>query len=89
MSVTRSDEGGIILSDAEQRAVVHVIAYNAITRGIEYGYENVPEMAENTWDAVADDLGLIADKHLERAYDIADAAGFDIDELMYALEGGG
>lgn len=82
MSVTRSAEGGIILSDAEQRAVVHVIAYRAIKRGIEYGYENVPEMVGDMWDAAADDLGLTADKHLTRAYAIAEIAGFDLDELM-------
>lgn len=84
--IRRSDEGGVILSDDEQHAVVAILISNAIERSIEHGWGNdVPEMAEDVWDSVADDLGLRADTYLTYAHNIAEVAGFDLDDLMTAL----
>ena len=84
--IRRSDEGGIILSDDEQRAVVAYLICNAIERSIEHGWENhVPEMAEGVWDSVADDMGCRADAYLTDAHSTAEAAGFDLEDLMTAL----
>ena len=84
--IRRSDEGGVILSDDEQRAVVALLVHNAIERSIEHGWENdVPQMAEGVWDSVADDISLRADTYLTYAHSIAEAASFDLEDLMTAL----
>ena len=84
--IRRSDEGGVNLSDDEQRSVVAILISNAIERSIEHGWGNsVPEMAEGVWDSVADVLGLVADEHSMQAHGIAKVAGFDLDDLMTAL----
>ena len=84
--IRRSEEGGIILSDDEQRAVVACLIYEAIEQFLDEGRPgSVPQMAEGAWDSVADDLGLAADAHLSNAHSIADAFRFDLDDLMAAL----
>ena len=84
--IRRSDEGGVILSNDEQRAVVLVLISNAIERSIEHGWGNdVPGMAEDVWDSVADDLTIAAEIRLNAAHHIAEVAGFDLEDLMTAL----
>ena len=87
MSVTKdSAEGGVILSDNEQRAVVWTLVHNVIERSIEHGWGNdVPGMAEDVWDSVADDLTIAAEIRLNAAHHIAEVAGFDLEDLMTAL----
>ena len=84
--IRHSDQGGVILSDNEQRAVVSVLVHNAIERSIEHGWGNdVPGMAEDVWDSVADDLGRYANWYLTKAHGIAERGGFDLEDLMTAL----
>ena len=84
--IRRSEEGGVILSDDEQHAVVAYLISNAIERSIEDGWDrDVPEMAEGVWDSVADHLGEVADACLTDAHSTAGASGFDLEDLMTAL----
>jgi hypothetical protein len=86
--IRRDAEGGAILSDAEQAAVVKMLAANAIHKFTECGWEDVPELAEGAWDAVADDMALLADALVLEADTIAVAAGFDAADLLDALNSG-
>jgi hypothetical protein len=83
--IGRNAEGGALLSDVEQAALVRMVAAWAIYGIDEDGWESLPELAEGAWNALADDLTLFADELVMEATGRARRAGFDIDELIVAL----
>lgn len=80
--IRRPAEGGAILSHNEQAAIVKLLAADAIEQFTEEGWEYVPELAEEAWDAVADDMVLLADALRLEADEVASHGAFDVDELL-------
>ncbi len=84
--IRRNDEGGVVLSDTEQTAVVRALVAGTVRRCAEEDWELVGELAEGAWSAVADEIEQLSDFLLLDADNRAKAAGFvDIAELMDAI----